>query len=65
LLLLALRQVMMSTCSKHGALEVVDEDPLQVLLGVDGVWLEAFEPCEGCELQHHREVDSFGGVGAA
>jgi hypothetical protein len=27
-LLLALRQVMASTFSKHGALEVVDEDPL-------------------------------------
>jgi hypothetical protein len=38
----------MSTCSKHGALEVVDENPLQVLLGVDGVWLEAFKSGEWC-----------------
>jgi hypothetical protein len=37
---------MVSTYSKHGDLEVVDEDPLQVLPGVDGVWLEAFEPGE-------------------
>jgi hypothetical protein len=28
LLLLALRQVVTSTCSKHGALEVVNKDPL-------------------------------------
>jgi hypothetical protein len=46
LLLLALRQVMASTCSKHGALEVVDKNPLQVLPGVDGVWLEALKPGE-------------------
>jgi hypothetical protein len=48
LLLLALRQVVMNTCPKHGALEVIDENPLQVLPGVDGVWLEALKPGEWC-----------------
>jgi hypothetical protein len=48
LLLLALRQVMTSTFSKHEALEVVNEDPLQVLPGVDGICLEAFEPGDRC-----------------
>ena len=41
LLLFALGQVMPSTCLGDGPLEVVDEDLLQVILGVDGVWLEA------------------------
>jgi hypothetical protein len=63
-LLLDLRQVMTITCSEHGTLEVVDENPLQVLLEVDGVWLEAFEPGDRCGLQCHREVDDLGGVGA-
>jgi hypothetical protein len=48
--LLALRQFMASSCSKHGALEVVDKDPLQVFPGVDGVWLEAFKPGEWCRF---------------
>jgi hypothetical protein len=56
---------MASTCTEHGALEVVDEGFLQVLLGVDGVWLEAFEPGERCRFQHHREVDNLGRSGAA
>jgi hypothetical protein len=43
-----LRQVVMNTCPKHGALEVIDENPLQVLPGVDGVWLEALKPGEWC-----------------
>jgi hypothetical protein len=51
ILLLDLLQVMMSTCMEHGALEVVDEGLLLVLPGVDGVWLEAFEPGEQCGLQ--------------
>jgi hypothetical protein len=49
LLLLDLKQVMMITCSEYGALEVVDED-LHILLGVDGVFLEAFELGEWCGL---------------
>jgi hypothetical protein len=48
LLLLALRQVMVSTYSKHGALEVVNKNPLKVLLGVTGVRLEALKPGEWC-----------------
>jgi hypothetical protein len=39
----------MSTCTEHGALEVIDEGFLQVLLGVDGVWLKAFEPVSGAD----------------
>jgi hypothetical protein len=30
---------MMSSCSDHGSLEVVDEGLLEVLPGVDGIWL--------------------------
>jgi hypothetical protein len=44
---------MASTCVEHGTLEVVDESFLDVLLGVDGVWLEAFELGERCGFQHH------------
>jgi hypothetical protein len=47
---------MASTCTEHGALEVVDVGFLKVLPGVDGVWFEAFEPGERCEFHHHREV---------
>jgi hypothetical protein len=56
---------MASTCTEQGALEVVDEGFLQVLPGVDGVWLEAFELGERCGFQHHQEVDNLGRVGAA
>ena len=55
---------MMSTCAEHGVLEVVDEDPFQVIPGVDDVLLEAFEPHQRCRFQHHRGVEDFGGVGA-
>jgi hypothetical protein len=55
---------MMSTCSDHGSLEVVDEGPLEVLPEVDGVRLEAFEPSEGRGFQGYREVESLGGVGS-
>jgi hypothetical protein len=63
-LLLHLGQVMASARPDHGSLEVVDEGPLEVLPRVDGVWLEAFKPREGCRLQSHREVESFSGVGS-
>jgi hypothetical protein len=56
-----------SVCSDHGSLEVVDEGPLEVLEvrpRVDGIWLEAFKPSEGCGLQSYREVETFGGVGS-
>jgi hypothetical protein len=48
----------------HGSLEVVDEGPLEVLLEVDGVWLEAFKTSDERGLQSYREVESFGGVGS-
>jgi hypothetical protein len=64
-LLLHLGQIVASTRSDHGSLEVVDEGPLEVLPRVDGVWLEAFKPHEGFGLQSHREVESFGGVGSS
>jgi hypothetical protein len=56
---------MASTCTEHGTLEVVDESFLQVLPGVDGVWLEAFKLGERCGFQCQQEVDNFGYVGAA
>jgi hypothetical protein len=52
-ILLHLGQVMVSARPDHGPLEVVDEGPLEVLPRVDGVWLEAFKPHEGCGLQSH------------
>jgi hypothetical protein len=64
-LLLHLGQVMASARPDHGSLEVVDEGPLEVLPRVDRVWLEAFKPREGCGLQSHREVESFGVVGSS
>jgi hypothetical protein len=63
-LLLNLGQVMMSTYSDHGSLEVVDEGPLEILLGVDGVRLEALEPSERHEFQGNWEVDRLGRVGS-
>jgi hypothetical protein len=56
---------MMSTCSDHGSLEVVDEGLLEVLPGVDRVWFKAFEPSEGCGFQSYWEVECLGGVGSA
>jgi hypothetical protein len=64
-LLLNLGQVMMSTCLDHGSLKVVDKGPLEVLLGVNGVWFKAFEPCEGYGFQDYWEVECFGRVGSA
>jgi hypothetical protein len=55
---------MASARSDHGSLEVVDEGSLEVVPGVDGVWLEAFNPSEGRGLQSYQEVESFGGVGS-
>jgi hypothetical protein len=62
--LLHLGQVMVSARPDHGFLEVINEGPLEVLPRVDGVWLEAFKPCEGHELQSHWEVESFDIVGS-
>jgi hypothetical protein len=63
-LLLNLRHVMMSTYSDDGSLEVVDEGPLEILPGVDGVWLETLEPSERHGFQGYREVECLGGVGS-
>jgi hypothetical protein len=35
--------------------KVVDEGPLEVLPGVDGVLLEALKPSEGRGFQNYRE----------
>jgi hypothetical protein len=56
---------MMSTCAGDRPLEVVDEDFLEPLPGVDRVVAEALQPCERCRVQSHREVDDLGGSGAS
>jgi hypothetical protein len=59
---------MTRTCSDHGSLKVVDEGPLEILLGVDGVRLEALEPSERCVLETevalitHLKVDLYLGT---
>jgi hypothetical protein len=63
-LLLDLGQIMTSTCSDHGSLEVVNEGPLEILPGLDGVWFEAFKPSEWRGFQGHQEVECLGGVGS-
>jgi hypothetical protein len=40
----------MSTCSSDRPLEVVGEDSFQVIPGVDRVFSEALQPCEGSGL---------------
>jgi hypothetical protein len=55
---------MLSTCTSDRPLEVVDEDLLEPLLGVDRVVAEALQPRESCGVQGHWEVDDFGDVGA-
>lgn len=62
--LLALSQIITSTCSIDRTLEVVDEDSFQTVPGVDGVFREAFQPCEWGVYQGHQKVDEFGCVGA-
>jgi hypothetical protein len=63
--LFALRQNMMSTCSSDRPLEVVGEDSFKIILRVDEVFPEAFQPREGSGLQGHRDVDDLDGVEAA
>jgi len=46
MLLFAQREVMSSGYPVHGTLEVVDEDSLEVVPGVDGVGFQALKPCE-------------------
>jgi hypothetical protein len=54
---------MTSTCEGDHPLEVVDEDFLELLSGVDRVVAEALQPCERRRVQSHREVDDLGDVG--
>jgi hypothetical protein len=56
---------MTSTCTGDRPLEVVDEDFLEPLPGVDGVVVEALQPCERHKVQSDREVDDLGDVGAS
>jgi hypothetical protein len=63
-LLLALSEVVPGSCMGYRPLEVVDENLLEALLGVDGVVGQAFQPGQRCRLQSHRKVDDFGSVGA-
>jgi hypothetical protein len=55
---------MMSTCVSDRTLEVVDEDLLEPLPGVDRVVAEALQPRERRRVQSHRKVDDLGDVGA-
>jgi hypothetical protein len=60
--LLTLSKIVTSTCTSNCSLEVVDEDLLEVLLGVNFVVAEAFQPSERRRVQSHREVDDFGDI---
>jgi hypothetical protein len=53
-----------STCASDRPLEVLDEDLLEPLLGVDRVVAEALQPSERRSVQSHRKVDDLGDVGA-
>jgi hypothetical protein len=63
--LFTLSKLMMSTCVGDRPLELVDEDFLEPLPGVDRVVAEALQPCERCRVQGHLEVDDLGDVGAS
>jgi hypothetical protein len=56
---------MTSTCAGDRPLEVVDEDFLVPLTGIDRVVAEALQPCERCRVQSNREVDDLGSIGAS
>jgi hypothetical protein len=62
--LFTLSKIVMSTCTSDRSLEVVDEDLLESLSGVDGVVPEALQPREWRRVQSHREIDDFGDVRA-
>jgi hypothetical protein len=62
--LFTLSKIVMSTCASYRPLEVVDEDFLEPLSGVDRVVAEALQPHEWRRFQSHREVDDLGDVGA-
>jgi hypothetical protein len=61
--LFTLSKIVMSTCARNRSLEVVDEDLLEPLLGVDGVVAKALQPRKRCRVQSHQEVDDLGDVG--
>jgi hypothetical protein len=61
--LLTLSKIVTSTRVGNCSLEVIDEDPLEPLPGVDGVTAEALQPGERHRVQSHREIDNFGDVG--
>jgi hypothetical protein len=63
--LLTLSKIMTSTYVSDRPLEVVDEDLLEPLPGVDRVVAEALQPRERRRVQSHREVDDLGDVGAS
>jgi hypothetical protein len=62
--LFTLSKIVTSTCASDRPLEVVDEDLLEPLLGVNRVVAKALQPCERRSVQSHREVDDLGDVGA-
>jgi hypothetical protein len=53
------------TCTSDRSLEVVDEDLLEPLPGVDRVVAKALQPRERRGVQSHQEVDDLGDVGAS
>jgi hypothetical protein len=61
--LFTLSKIVTSSCTSDCPLEVVDEDLLVSLLGIDRVVVEALQPCERRRVQGHREVDDLGDVG--
>jgi hypothetical protein len=63
--LFTLSKIVTSTCTGDRPLEVVDEDFLEPLPGVDRVVAEALQPCERRKIQSHREVDDLSDVGAS
>jgi hypothetical protein len=53
-----------STCASDRPLEIVDENLLELLPGVNRVVAEALLPRERRRVQSHREVDDLSNVGA-
>jgi hypothetical protein len=62
--LFTLSKIVTSTCASNRSLEVVNEDLLEPLPGVDRVVAEALQPRERRRVQSHREVDNLGDVRA-
>jgi hypothetical protein len=62
--LFTLSKIVTSTCSSDFPLEVVDEDLLEPLPGVDRIVAEALQPRKRRRVQSYRKVDDLGDVGA-